>query len=98
MAYLKPPWFTVKVFNKIAMMTGLAGTETLTVTLRNVHANPTMTLTARGSARRFTGAELPVEDRPPVLAAYRAKAGRSVDGYFAKLPAAADHPVFRLTP
>jgi hypothetical protein len=34
MAYLKPPWFTAKVFNKIAMATGMSGTETLTVTKR----------------------------------------------------------------
>lgn len=40
--------------------------------------------------------ELPVDQRPPVIAAYRAKAGRSVAGYWAKLPDPADHPVFRL--
>jgi deazaflavin-dependent oxidoreductase (nitroreductase family) len=34
MAYLKPPWFTVKVFNRIAMATGISNTETLTVTRR----------------------------------------------------------------
>jgi hypothetical protein len=34
MAYLKPPWFTAKIFNKIAMATGVGGSETLTVTKR----------------------------------------------------------------
>ena len=34
MAYLKPPWFTAKVFNKIAMAFGIGGSETLTVTKR----------------------------------------------------------------
>lgn len=34
MAYLKPPWFTHGVFNKIAMATGIGNTETLTVTGR----------------------------------------------------------------
>jgi hypothetical protein len=34
MAYLKPPWFTVKVFNRIAMATGISNTATLTVTKR----------------------------------------------------------------
>ncbi len=34
MAYLKPPWFTRTVFNKIAMSTGMSNTETLTVTTR----------------------------------------------------------------
>lgn len=34
MAYLKPPWFTRAVFNKIAMALGAGGSETLTVTRR----------------------------------------------------------------
>jgi deazaflavin-dependent oxidoreductase (nitroreductase family) len=34
MAYLKPPWFTRTIFNKIAMATGMSNTETLTVTRR----------------------------------------------------------------
>ena len=34
MAYLKPPWFTAKVFNRIAMAFGIGGSQTLTVTAR----------------------------------------------------------------
>jgi F420H(2)-dependent quinone reductase len=34
MAYLKPPWFTRAVFNRIAMATGMSNTEKLTVTRR----------------------------------------------------------------
>jgi deazaflavin-dependent oxidoreductase (nitroreductase family) len=34
MAYLKPPWFTRAVFNKIAIATGISNTEKLTVTRR----------------------------------------------------------------
>jgi hypothetical protein len=34
MAYLKPPWFTRAVFNKIAIATGMSNTEKLTVTRR----------------------------------------------------------------
>jgi hypothetical protein len=34
MAYLKPPWFTSRVFNKVAMAFGIGGTATLTVTRR----------------------------------------------------------------
>jgi F420H(2)-dependent quinone reductase len=34
MAYLKPPWFTIRVFNRIAMATGISSSETLTVTKR----------------------------------------------------------------
>lgn len=40
--------------------------------------------------------ELPVDRRPPVIEAYRAKAGRTVAGYWTTLPDPADHPVFRL--
>lgn len=130
MAYLKPPWFTANVFNKIAMATGISGTERLTVTarssgqpqempvitvdvdgtrylvstrgesqwVRNVRANPTVTLVTKVGTARFTATEIPVPQRDPVLTAYRAKAGKTVDGYFAKLPDPADHPVFSLTP
>jgi hypothetical protein len=34
MAYLKPPWFTRAIFNKIAMATGVGNSVTLTVTKR----------------------------------------------------------------
>lgn len=34
MAYVKPPWFTRTIFNKIAMATGIGGSQTLTVTKR----------------------------------------------------------------
>jgi hypothetical protein len=34
MPYLKPPRFTVRVFNRIAMATGISSSETLTVTKR----------------------------------------------------------------
>jgi hypothetical protein len=53
-------------------------------------------LTRKGSSESFVVQELPVDSRPPVLAAYRTKAGKAVDGYFAKLPDPSDHPVFRL--
>lgn len=35
MAYLKPPWFTARIFNRIAMATGMSGSETLTITRRS---------------------------------------------------------------
>ena len=34
MAYLKPPWFTRVIFNRVAMATRVGGSETLTVTRR----------------------------------------------------------------
>jgi deazaflavin-dependent oxidoreductase (nitroreductase family) len=130
MAYLKQNWFTAKVLNRIAMATGLAGAETLTVTRRstgepqqipvttvlvdgrrylvstrgeahwvkNVRATPRVSVANRTGTAHFTASEIPVEQRPPVLTAYRAKLGKTVEGYFRELPDAADHPVFVLTP
>ena len=53
-------------------------------------------LRERGRTERFTAVEVPVAERPPVLDAYRAKAGRMVDTYWKRLPDPADHPTFRL--
>jgi deazaflavin-dependent oxidoreductase (nitroreductase family) len=129
MAYLKPPWFTAKVFNRIAMATGISNSETLTVTKRgsgeqqqipvvtvdvggtrylvstrgesqwvkNVRANPTVTVTNKSGAVTYAAREMPAPQRQSILTAYQKKAGRAVDGYFRKLPAPADHPVFALT-
>ena len=44
----------------------------------------------------FRAVEIPVEQREPIIAAYREKAGRSVRPYWKKLPDPADHPVFRI--
>lgn len=66
--------------------------------VKNLRVNPVLTLKTRTVTARFKAAEIPVDQRYPVLAAYRVKAGKQVDGYFAKLPDPADHPVFRLTP
>lgn len=126
MAYLKPPWFTAKVFNKIAMAFGIGGSTTLTVTkrgskqpqqipvvvpevegvkylvstrgesewVRNVRAFPDVKLGANG----YVAAEVPVEQRAPIIAAYRPLAGKVVEGYWRQLPDDADHPVFALRP
>jgi deazaflavin-dependent oxidoreductase (nitroreductase family) len=129
MSYLKPQWFTVRIFNRIAMATGISNSETLTVTKRgsgepqlipvvtvdvagtrylvstrgesqwvkNVRANPTVTLTSKSGDATYVGREIPASERQPILTAYQQKAGRAVDGYFRKLPDPADHPVFALT-
>jgi len=34
MAYLKPPWFVTNVFNRVARLTGIGGSQTLTITRR----------------------------------------------------------------
>jgi hypothetical protein len=44
----------------------------------------------------FRAVEIPVEQREPIIAAYRETAGRTVDAYWKKLPDPADHPVFRI--
>jgi deazaflavin-dependent oxidoreductase (nitroreductase family) len=67
--------------------------------VRNVRATGTLELAARGRPpERYRAAEVPVDDRPPVIAAYRAKAGRTVEVYWRKRPEPADHPTFRLEP
>ncbi|MGH3725706.1 MAG: nitroreductase/quinone reductase family protein [Mycobacterium sp.] len=128
MAYLKPPWFVRKVFNRVAMVANIG--ETLTITKRvsgepqqipvatvdvdgikylvstrgesqwvkNIRANPQVTLTVKGASTAYTATEIPIADRAPVIAAYKPKAGKVVDGYFAQLPDDADHPTFALTP
>jgi hypothetical protein len=53
---------------------------------------------AESGTTRYLANEIPAQDRQVVLTAYRKKAGKTVDGYFEKLPREADHPVFSLTP
>ncbi|KHO27911.1 nitroreductase/quinone reductase family protein [Mycolicibacterium setense] len=62
--------------------------------VRNIRANPQVTL--GGSS--YLAAEVPVDQRAPIIAAYRPLAGKVVEGYFRDLPDDADHPVFALTP
>jgi deazaflavin-dependent oxidoreductase (nitroreductase family) len=129
MPYLKPPWFTAKIFNPIAMATGIADTETLTVIKRgskepqkipvltvdidgtkylvstrgesqwvkNIRANPDITISNKRGTTGYVAREISEQDRQRILTAYREKAGRTVEGYFRKLPHEADHPVFALT-
>jgi hypothetical protein len=130
MAYLKPPWFTAKIFNKVAMATGISGSETLSVTKRgskepqkipvltididgtkylvstrgesqwvkNVRIDPNVELTTKSGTNKYIANEVSVDKRQPILDAYKVKAGKVVEGYFAKLPDPADHPVYTLSP
>lgn len=66
--------------------------------VKNVRATPEVTVSTRAGSTRYRAAEVPVDARADVLAAYQIKAGKVVDGYFAQLPDAADHPVFALNP
>ena len=66
--------------------------------VRNVRAAGEVELRGKGSAQRFRAVEVPLAERAPIIAAYREKAGRTVETYWKQLPDAADHPVFRLEP
>ncbi len=64
--------------------------------VRNLRAAGTAELRSRAGTEAVRATEVPVEERPPIIAAYRAAAGKTVDAYFKKLPDPADHPVFRI--
>jgi hypothetical protein len=51
-----------------------------------------------GALAPFTGVEVPVVERAPILEAYETLAGRAVTAHFRALPDPADHPVFRIDP
>jgi hypothetical protein len=64
--------------------------------VRNVRRSGRAELRGKHETGSFRAVELPVEQRSPVIAAYREKAGKTVEGYWKKLPDDTDHPVFRL--
>jgi hypothetical protein len=64
--------------------------------VKNVRVDPNVTLTTKAGAARYVATETPIEDRQPILDAYKMKAGRIVESYFRKLPDPADHPIFTL--
>jgi deazaflavin-dependent oxidoreductase (nitroreductase family) len=49
-----------------------------------------------GTNTPFRAVEIEGSERDRIVAAYRAKQGRTVDGFFRELPEPADHPVFRV--
>jgi hypothetical protein len=130
MAYLKPPAFTRKVFNPLAMKFGIGNAVTLAVPgrgtgaeqqipvipveidgaryvvstrgdsewVRNARAAGALELRTKDGAQRYSITEVPVTERPAIIDAYRKLAGKTVDGYWKKLPEPADHPTFRLQP
>jgi deazaflavin-dependent oxidoreductase (nitroreductase family) len=65
---------------------------------RNLRAAGEGELRRRGRTERFRAVELPDEDKPPVLAAYRERWERQVKAQFEELPDPSDHPVFRILP
>ena len=65
--------------------------------VKNVRANPNVTISKRSGTHTYLASEVPIGSRNAILVAYQKKAGRVVEGYFRKLPDEADHPVFALT-
>jgi hypothetical protein len=47
-------------------------------------------------AARVRATEIPVAERPPVIAVYQERTGRGSVSHFKALPDPADHPVFRI--
>jgi hypothetical protein len=66
--------------------------------VKNLRAAGEAELEGKDAKRRVRAVEIPVEERPPILEAYQAKAGRAVASHFKALPDPADHPVFRVEP
>jgi hypothetical protein len=64
--------------------------------VRNVRSAGRLELRRRGAGTAYKAVEVPVSERPAVIAAYRAKAGRAVAGLWKQLPDDGDHPTFRL--
>ena len=70
-----------------------------TAWVENLRAAGTCELRRRNqSPERYSAEELPVGEREAIIERYRAKAGKSVQPMWRKLPDPADHPTFRLTP
>ena len=65
---------------------------------RNLRAAGEARLTQRGRTAAVRVTEVPVDDRPPLLAEYLARFGSfpTVRRTFAALPDPADHPTFRI--
>jgi len=64
--------------------------------VRNIRESGRAELRGKHETGSFRATELPLEQRAPVIAAYREKAGKTVETYWKKLPDDSDHPVFRL--
>jgi len=66
--------------------------------VRNLRAAGHGQLRVHGVTTSFHAVEIEGPERDRVVAAYRAKQGRTVEGFFRQLPDPSDHPVFRVEP
>jgi deazaflavin-dependent oxidoreductase (nitroreductase family) len=64
--------------------------------VRNLRAAGSGEIRRGEHVERFRATELPVEERAPIIDAYRSLWEREVAVIFKKLPDPADHPVFRI--
>ena len=65
---------------------------------RNLRAAGGGALRSHGHIEEFQAIELTGLDRERVIAEYRKKLGRVVEGMFKQIPSPADHPVFLIRP
>jgi deazaflavin-dependent oxidoreductase (nitroreductase family) len=65
---------------------------------RNLRAARTGELRIHGAVQPFRAVEITGPERTLIVGAYRDRLGRSVAGYFRRIPDPADHPVFRIEP
>ena len=66
--------------------------------VRNLRAAGEAELRRFRRSERIRAVEVPVDERAPIIAAYRARWDFVNRRFFASRPDAADHPVFRLVP
>jgi deazaflavin-dependent oxidoreductase (nitroreductase family) len=66
--------------------------------VRNLRAAGRGQLRLHGVTTPFRAVEIDGPERDRIVAAYRAKQGRTVEAFFRQLPEPADHPVFRVEP
>jgi deazaflavin-dependent oxidoreductase (nitroreductase family) len=65
--------------------------------VKNVRAAGKVRLGQKGQFETYAATEVPAEGRADILAAYRKKAGREVNGYWKRLPGDLEHPTFKLS-
>ena len=65
---------------------------------RNLRASGECWLKVNRTERHYRAIELPVAERPAVIAAYLEKWGNQTRAQFQKLPDPVDHPTFKLEP
>ena len=66
--------------------------------VKNVRLAGIVRVGQKGKFATYAAAEVPADERSGIVAAYRKKTGREVNGYWKKLPLDSQHPTFKLTP